>query len=44
MRVYMKLVFKVVNFGTSKNQIVRSTEFHIVKFVNTLGLLLMEEI
>jgi hypothetical protein len=32
---------RVVNFAISKNLVVKSTCFHIAKFINTLGLLLM---
>jgi hypothetical protein len=32
---------RVVNFATSKNLIVKSTTFHTMTFINTLGLLLM---
>jgi hypothetical protein len=32
---------RVVNFATSKNLIVKITNFHTATFINTLGLLLM---
>jgi hypothetical protein len=32
---------RIVNFATSKNIIVNSTNFHTATFINTLGLLLM---